>query len=234
MRVLAFLAVLLAHRPAQDSPGATPKPKDAQWQKRHQGFVEEARKGGIDLLFLGDSLTDAWREGKAKAIWEARFAPYHAANFGLSGDRTQHLLWRLQNGELDGIEPRVIVLLIGTNNIGQPGPETPASAVAGIQAILHTIRAKSPKSKILLLGVFPRNEHPDHPLRAQVKAINVELSKQDDGGKTIRFEDLGPRFLKSDGTLSKEIMYDFIHLTDKGYQVWADALRDPVAQLMKD
>src|SRR5689334_6718160 len=121
---LLFLALLL-----QDPAGATPVPKGDGWQKRHQDFVEEAGKGGYDVLFQGDSITDGWRNGAAKKIWDATFGPMKPANFGISGDRTKHVLWRLQHGEFDGgAPPRVVVLLIGTNNIGQKDPEPPASA----------------------------------------------------------------------------------------------------------
>ncbi len=227
---LAALALLLL---AQDLPGAQPQPKDKGWLKRHEGFAAEAKKGGIDLLFLGDSITDAWRGGKQKALWELHFAPLKAANFGISGDRTQHVLWRIQNGELEGIAPKAVVLMIGTNNIGQKDAEAPASAVAGIKAIVKEIQAKTPKTKVLLLGVFPRGEKPDHAHRAQIKEINAEIAKLDDGGKSVKFLDIGGKFLQPDGMISREIMPDFLHLTEKGYQIWADAVKEPLAELMK-
>jgi len=230
MRFHAAAVLLLL---VQELPGAQPVPRDAGWKKRHEGFVEEAKKGGIDLLFLGDSITDAWRSGKAKAIWDEQFAPLKAANFGISGDRTQHVLWRIQNGELEGIQPKVVVLMIGTNNIGQKNPEPPASAVAGIKAIVREIHARSPKTRVLLLGVFPRSERPDHPHRAQIKEINAEIARLDDGGKTVKFLDIGEKFLQPDGTISKEVMPDFLHLTEKGYRIWAEAIRPAVLELMK-
>src|SRR5688500_5427465 len=103
------------------NPATTPAPRDANWIKRHEGFVEIAKKGDVDLLFLGDSITDAWR-GR-KEIWEKNFAPLKAANFGIGGDRTQHVLWRLQNGEFDGIKPKVVMLMIGTNNVSSDSAE---------------------------------------------------------------------------------------------------------------
>src|SRR6185436_15063109 len=162
---IAALAVLLAL--VQEHPGAVPLPKTGGWLKRHEVFVEEARKGGFDVLFLGDSITDAWRGGAAKKIWDATFAPMKAANFGISGDRTQHVLWRLQNGEFEGLTlPKVVVLMIGTNNNGQKDPEPAVSAIAGIQSIVREIHKKSKSTKVLLLGVFPRGEKADNPLRA--------------------------------------------------------------------
>lgn len=228
-RAIALAVLLLA----QDLPGAQPQPKDKGWLKRHEGFVAEAKKGGIDLLLLGDSITDAWRGGKQKALWDEHFAPLKAANFGISGDRTQHVLWRIQNGELDGITPKAVMLMIGTNNIGQNNPEPPASAVAGIKAIVKEIHSKSPKTKVLLLGVFPRAEKPDHAHRAQIKEINAEIAKLDDGGKTVKFLDIGEKFLQPDGTISKETMPDFLHLTEKGYRIWSEAVKQPLAELMK-
>jgi lysophospholipase L1-like esterase len=228
-----FLAVALVVL-LQELPGATPVPKDANWVKRHEGFVAEAKKGECELLFLGDSITDGWRN-KPKAIFQAAFGQYQPLNFGISGDRTQHVLWRIQNGELDGIKPKVAVIMIGTNNIGQKDtPEKPESAVAGVTAIVSHLKSKLPTLKILLLGVFPRDEKPDHPRRAMVKEINAGIAKLDDGGKSVQFLDIGEKFMQPDGTLTKEIMPDFLHLSEKGYQIWADALKEPLAKLLKN
>ena len=228
---LAFLALALF---LQDQPGATPAPKTGGWLKRHEGFVEEAKKGGFEVLFQGDSITDAWRNNPARKIWDATFAPLKAANFGISGDRTQHVLWRLQNGEFEGLTlPKVVVLMIGTNNIGQKDPETAASAIAGIQAIVKEIHKKSEKTRILLLGVFPRGEKSDNPLRATIKEINAAAAKLDDGGKTVKFLDIGEKFLQPDGSLTKEIAPDFLHLSEKGYQIWADAIKEPLTEMLK-
>src|SRR3954470_8408249 len=188
MIALATLALSLL---VQDQPGATPAPKNGGWLQRPEGFAEGAKKGGFEVLFQGDSITDGWRNGAAKKIWDATFAPMKAANFGISGDRTQHVLWRLQNGEFEGLTlPKVVVLMIGTNNIGQKdNPESPASAVAGIQAIVKEIHKKSPNTKVLLLGVFPRGEKSDNPFRAQIQEINAAAAKLDDGGKSVKFLD---------------------------------------------
>ena len=234
MRTVAIATLALALL-VQDQPGATPAPKTGGWLKRHEGFAEEAKKGGYEVLFQGDSITDGGRNGKAKIIWDATFAPMKAANFGISGDRTQHVLWRLRNGEFDGITtPKVVVLMIGTNNIGQKdNPEPAASAIAGVDAILKTIHTKSPMTKVLLIGVFPRSEKPDHAFRAVIKEINAAIAKHDDEGKTVKFLDIGEKFLQPDGTLTKEIMPDFLHLSEKGYQIWADAIKEPLAALLK-
>src|SRR5258708_25934265 len=137
-----------------------PAPREPRWITRHRGFVEIAKKGGIEVLFLGDSITDFWRsEDKqrgGKAIWNANFAPLRAANFGVSADRTQHVLWRIENGELDGLKPKVVVLMIGTNNASLKRDDvmphnTAAEAVEGVTAVVKELRAKLPDSKILLL-----------------------------------------------------------------------------------
>src|SRR5262245_8175191 len=229
--------LLLGLVQAQPAPAPTPQPgtvpvsRPGGWMDRHTSFVAEARHGGIELLFLGDSITDSWR-GTGLAAWNERFAPLKAANFGLSGDRTQHLLWRLQNGELDGIHPKLVVVLIGTNNIGQKDPEPPQSAVAGIGAVVAELRRRLPKARILLLGVFPRGERPDDPLRAQIKEVNAGASRLADG-RTVIFLDVAGAFLEADGSLSKEIMPDSLHLSPKGYERWANAIREPVARLLK-
>lgn len=216
-----------------------PEPRDANWVKRHEGFVAIAKQGNVDVLFVGDSITDAWRreERGGKKVWDAHFAPLKAANFGISGDRTQHVLWRLQNGELDGIKPKAVVMMIGTNNTGfeRDGTtprNTPAETAAGVAALVQHLRAKQPQAKILLLAVFPRAEKPDHPQRKQVNEINALIRKLHDG-KNVHFLDIGGKFLAADGTLPKEIMPDFLHPQEKGYEIWANAIKEPLAKLLK-
>lgn len=231
--------------PAQNS-AISPAPRDPNWVKRHESFVEIAKKGGIDVLFLGDSITDFWRYDKrpgkgdahgGKEIWDKYFAPLHAENFGISGDRTQHVLWRLDHGEVDGLSPKALVLMIGTNNTGFETDKvtkrnTPEQAAQGVAAIVHELRQKLPKTKILLLAVFPRDNKPDGAGRQEVNAINAIISRLDDG-KYVHYLDINAKFLEPDGTLTKEIMPDFLHPTPKGYQIWADAIQQPLAQLMK-
>jgi len=216
------------------NPAATAMPRmnkekkpDPNWMKRHEGFVEIAKKGDVDILFLGDSITDAWRGKAAQPTWEKYFAPHKAANFGIGGDRTQHVLWRLQHGELDGIQPKVAVVMIGTNNTGS---ESASQIAEGITAIVKTIREKSPKTKVLLLGVFPRAEKADNPARAKIAEINKTISKLDDG-KNVRYLDIGAKFLKDDGMLTKDIMPDYLHLSARGYEIWGEAI-DPTVQEM--
>jgi len=212
-----------------------PVARDAKWIKRHDQFVAQATRGGIDLLFLGDSITDAWRT-KGSNVWAKYYAPRNAANFGISADRTQHVLWRMENGELDGIKPKVVVLLIGTNNTGNEKDtgkprNTPPEAIEGVTAVVKRLRAKLPGSRILLLAIFPRGEK-DSPQRDQIKQINSAIAQLADG-KQVKFLDLGKGFLEPDGTLPKDVMPDLLHPNEKGYQIWAEAMESTLADMLK-
>jgi lysophospholipase L1-like esterase len=221
-----------------------PEPREPGWMKRHDGFVEIAKKGDVDVLFLGDSITDFWRREPTaqqpmagKRVFDREFGSLRTANFGISGDRTQHVLWRIDNGELDGIKPKVIMLMISTNNTGFERDNvtprnTPAQAAEGVRQIIGRIREKLPKTKILLLAVFPRGENPDNPQRKQVNEINAIISKFGDG-KNVRFLDINQKFLTPDGTLTKDIMPDFLHPVEKGYEIWAAAVKQPLMEMAK-
>lgn len=198
-------------------------------RERHEQFLQRIAQGRIDLLFLGDSITDAWPK-RAKDVWQ-RFDPYNPADFGISGDRTEHVLWRIANGELDGISPKVVVIMIGTNNIGHFSDEKPEWAAAGVRKIVDTVRQKLPQSKILLLGVFPRGTR-DSDQRRKVNQINQIISKLDDG-QWVHYLDIGDKFLDADGELPREIMPDKLHPTTQGYEIWYDAMREKLDALMK-
>lgn len=218
-----------------ENTATNPVPRDAKWIARHEGFAKQAKQGGIDVLFLGDSITDFWRN-RGSNVWNQYYAPLHAANFGISADRTQHVLWRIAHGELDGIDPKVIVLMIGTNNTGKEKDNktirnTPQEVIEGVTAVVHEIRAKLPESKILLLAIFPRGE-PGNPQRDQIKEINQSLAHLGDG-KMITFLDIGTKFLQPDGTLTRDIMPDLLHPSEKGYKIWAEAMQPTLARLMK-
>lgn len=197
----------------------------------HEKFVSIAKEGKAQLVFLGDSITAGWA-GSGKEVWPKAFGQYTPANFGIGGDRTQHVLWRIQNGELEGIKPKAVVLMIGTNNVGAD----PAEGIAkGVTAIVETIRAKQPQAKILLLAVFPRGDKPTGKLGAaneKLKQVNAIIAKLDDG-KNVFFLDIGSQFPQPDGALTKEVMPDFLHLSPAGYQIWADAIGPKLAELMK-
>ncbi len=218
-----------------------PAPRDPNWKKRHEQFVEIAKRGGIELLFLGDSITDAWGgeghnpKSPGAAIFEKEFLPLKAANFGIGGDRTQHVLWRLQNGEFDGITPKVVMLMIGTNNSN--GKDNTAEEIAeGIQAIVREIHKRSPKTKVLLLAIFPRATGKTPEIQKEqtekINKVNEIIAKLDDGGKTVKFLDIGAKFKDGD-MIPKDIMPDQLHLSSKGYRIWADAVKETILQLME-
>jgi lysophospholipase L1-like esterase len=227
LRFLGLLALLAggATACAQGPSTVVPKTRPGSWMSMHEKFLSQAKKGGIDLLFLGDSITQGWNNNE---VWRRHYAPRKAANFGIGGDKTEHVLWRIQNGELEGIAPKVTVLMIGTNNAGG---STPDEIAQGITAIVDEIKTRLPKTKILLLGVFPRGQKP-MAVRERLKSVNEKIAKLGDGSR-VRFLDIGAAFLNDDGTISKEIMPDYLHLTRLGYRKWADAM-EPTLWSMLD
>ena len=223
--------------PVQPADVAAPKlGNDGQIQpafaKAHESFVAIAKKGEAQVVFLGDSITAGWNG--QKDLFEKEYAQYKAANFGIGGDRVQHVLWRVENGEFEGIKPKAVVLMIGTNNSGT-AENSPEQIAAGIKNIVEAIHKRTPDAKILLLAIFPRGEKEDpkgNPGRAKNQAVNAIIAKLDDG-KKVHFFDIGAKFLKPDGTLTVEIMKDRLHLTAAGYQIEADAIREKLASLVK-
>jgi lysophospholipase L1-like esterase len=221
--------------PSTPTPTPTPTPTDpddpsASVQRspdRHQEFLDRIKQGPADLLFLGDSITDYWRT-TGKSVFDANYAQYRPANFGVGGDRTQNVIWRITNGELDGIHPKAVVLMIGTNNLASA---TDQKIAAGIEKIVGIIREKLPSTKVLLLGILPRGGA-DDPRRARIKNINRIIGDLDDGGQHVKFLDMGPKFLRSDGSIGTDVMADLLHPTAKGYQIWADAMRSTLASLL--
>jgi lysophospholipase L1-like esterase len=208
-------------------PATEPRPRD---DARHQSFLEVAKAGNIDLLFVGDSITDWWRqEQRGLSVWNETFAPLRAANFGIAGDTTQGVLWRMQNGELDGFKAKLIVLMLGTNNINR-NPN--ADIAQGDRAILDEFRKRQPQAKVLLLGVFPRGAAPDNPFRASIKEINGHLAALADN-RQVFYMDIGDKFLAADGTLPVDIMPDGLHPNTQGYRIWADAISGRVRELMQ-
>jgi lysophospholipase L1-like esterase len=215
-----------------DVPAAKVESKTpTKFMQMHDSFLKRAKAGPIGVLFLGDSITEGWG-GRGKEVWNKTYAQYQPANFGIGGDRTQHVLWRIDNGELDGINPKVLVLMIGTNNIGYTAEEIAKADVK----ICSEIHEKLPNTKLLLLGIFPRGMDPKDAkvasMRDKIKAVNAELAKLDDGSKT-RYLDIGDKFLTPDGMLTKEIMPDALHPNAKGYQIWADAMQPLLDEVMK-
>lgn len=220
----------------------SPQPREGGWVKRHESFNEISKKGEAQLVFLGDSITQGW-EGNGKEVWAAKWAPLKAANFGIGGDRTEHVIWRLQNGNFDGLKPKLVVLMIGTNNTGhqnRPAKEhggavyisSAEQTAEGVKMILDILGKKLPETKVLLLGIFPRGATKDDKMRQQNVATNNLISGFADG-KRVHYMDIGNTFLQPDGTLPKEIMPDLLHLNAKGYEMWANAIEGKVTELMK-
>ena len=199
----------------------------AAFIKMHESFLKRAKAGEIGVLFLGDSITQGW-SGNGKEVWAKTYSNYDPANFGIGGDQTQHVLWRMDNGELDGISPKVVVLMIGTNNIGYRAEDI----VRADTKIVRELHQKLPDTKVLLLGIFPRAHLSTDVARAKIKIVNGELAKLDDG-KSTRYLDIGDKFLDQDGMLNKDIMPDFLHPNAKGYQIWADAMQSLLDEMMK-
>jgi len=217
------LAVSAAY--ANTATGLTPR-ADKGWKDRHASFNERIKQGNVDMLFIGDSITHGW-EGEGKPTWDKFYAKRNAVNLGISGDRTEQVLWRLDNGNIEGVHPKLAVIMIGTNNYKD---NTVPEIAEGITAIVNKLRTRLPEMKILLLGIFPRDEKPG-ATRTKLADINAIISKLDDG-KMINYMDIGPKFLEADGTLPKSIMPDALHPNAKGYEIWADAIEGKVKELL--
>ncbi|HMO12886.1 MAG TPA: sulfatase-like hydrolase/transferase [Pirellulaceae bacterium] len=191
------------------------------WRERYQKKLQAARDSDVDVVFIGDSITQSW-EGAGKATWDAHFAKLNSLNLGFSGDRTEHVLWRLKRNSLQNKQPQAVVLMIGTNNTGHL-MQSPNEVAEGIREIVDTLRILAPHAKILLLGVFPRDQNPTAAGRINNAAINTLIGEYQDDVH-IKFLDLTDQFLEADGTLSAEVMPDYLHLSSEGYRRWADGI----------
>jgi beta-glucosidase len=198
------------------------------WMPRHEKVLDEVASGNVDLIMVGDSITHGW-EGDGKEFWDQYYELRNAVNMGFSGDRTQHVLWRFDHGEIDGISPKLAVLMIGTNNSN--GEDNTAEEIAdGIKAICAEIQIKLPKTKILILAIFPRGAGPSPQREKNAKAS--ELASRIADAKKIFYLDINDKFLEDDGTLPKEIMPDLLHPNKKGYEIWAEAMEPTIQKLM--
>ncbi len=199
------------------------------WTARHKSLNAIAKKGDVDLVFLGDSITHSW-ETEGLETWKKYYGRRKAANFGISGDQTQHIIWRIDNGNFDGIKPKLIIIMIGTNNVGH---NTPGEVAEAMEVIVKRLRIKLPESRLLLLGIFPRGGKADDELRAANAKASRLFSKLADN-RMIHYMDIGQKFLEKDGTLSPKIMPDALHPNAKGYRIWAKAIETKVAELMEE
>ncbi len=236
LRSLLCLAVMTSVTACASASNHAPYPP---WNENgkigHEQLVAKARTPDtrIDLYFLGDSITRRWGAldyPEFLAHFQKNFHGWNAGDFGWGGDSTHNILWRIQNGELDGVNPKVIVLLAGTNNIGdKPKPGAADDAVDGIAAILETCKAKAPGATIILMAVLPRNDNPES--NRIVAEVNRRIVKLADG-KTVRWLDIGDQLADKDGKLHEGMTVDNLHLTVKGYEIWAKALKPILTELL--
>lgn len=229
LTVFCMVTVCCAAFAAAEPTTVKPAPRnDKWWQDRHNSFNERIKKGNVDLLFIGDSITHGW-EGGGKDVWAKYYEKRNAVNLGIGGDQTQHVLWRLDNGNIDGVAPKLAVLMIGTNNAGS---NTSEDIATGVKAIVDKLRAKLPNTKVLVLGIFPRGADNEDKLRKVNAKANEIIAKLADN-KNVFYLDIGPKFLAADNsTLSKDIMPDLLHPQATGYIIWASAIEPEIAKLM--
>jgi lysophospholipase L1-like esterase len=199
----------------------------AKWKEIHAAQQAVAKQGGIDLMFVGDSITQGWPHD----FFEQQFGRFHAANFGVGGDHTGNVLYRLDDPVMATLKPRAIVLLVGVNNFFHCADNT-AQTFAGIRQVVATLRQEYPDARILLNAVLPYGEANEEFKREQVRELNRMVAALDDG-KHVFYRDYGPRFLQADGTIPTDVMADHLHPTAKGYRIWADAMLPDIEQLMK-
>jgi beta-glucosidase len=209
------------------------------WTVRHRSILGRNKQGRVDLIMVGDSITHYW-EREGKQIWDQYYAKRNAVNMGFSGDRTQHVLWRLQNGEIDGINPKLAVLMIGTNN--SKGDDNTSEQIAdGIKAVVCTLRTKLPQTKILVLAIFPRGSAQQRESKTEDASYNPQWAKNDKANKLVSkiadnkmiyYLDINKAFLNKKGVLTREVMPDLLHPKEKGYQIWAEAIEPTIVKLI--
>ncbi len=208
---------------AESSESITPQPRlkeyewmtTERWQQMHAEDVAIAKKDDIELLFIGDSITEGWPQN----LWEEYFGGYRAANFAIGGDKTENLLWRLDHGSVGKLDPEVVSLLIGVNNFGLSN-HSPEEVIAGIEAVVGKLKQKFPNAKILLHGIFPHKESAQHQARDQVRQVNRAVAELADDPR-VYFLDIGTQLVEANGDISPEIMPDYLHLSEQGYRIWA-------------
>src|SRR5437773_1803309 len=216
-----------AHSAVEPAPRA-----DQGWKDRQELLNKRAAEAGdkAQIIFIGDSITQGW-EGEGKEVWAKYYAHRNAVNLGIGGDRTQHVLWRLDHGNLDGLKPRAAVVMIGTNNSN--GEDNSVEQIAdGVAAIVRKLREKLPQTKVLLLAIFPRSENPS-PQRGKVLMVNQIVRKLADE-RNVFWADFGQLYVNSDGLIPRDIMPDYLHLSKRGYELWAEAIEEKLAQLIGD
>lgn len=220
----------------ENSPALKSAPLETEWavdwwMPRHVDKLKEEGRKSARLLFLGDSITHGW-ETTGNDVFRKYIADYKVYNIGFSGDRTENVLWRLRHGAIDGINPEAAVLMIGTNNTGHR-QDSPECTSAGILMILDELHERLPDMHVLLLAIFPRGESPDDELRMLNQEINNKIKEYGER-EQVTFLDLNHIFLDDDENLSKDIMPDFLHPNEKGYQIWAEEMNTAIKALIHE
>jgi len=225
--LVSLLSTSSVAQQTKENTAIKPVPRSGGWMKRHESFNARVAKGDVDLLMIGDSITHGW-EGSGRKVWEEFYSKRNAVNLGIGGDRTQHVLWRLENGNIEGISPKLAVLMIGTNNCGS---NTPEEIAEGVEVIVEKLRTELPKMKVLVLAIFPRGADDTHGGRQVNMKANELIAKLADG-QMVHFLNINDAFLTKDRILTREIMPDLLHPREKGYGIWAETMEPTVAKLM--
>jgi lysophospholipase L1-like esterase len=214
---------------SQANSAIIPVPRTGGATNRQSQVLQRAKDnpGPCDIAFIGDSITQGW-EAAGKNVWTKYYGKRKCLNFGVGGDRTQHVLWRFENGQLDGIKPKAAVLMIGTNNSNKDD-NTEAEILEGVQAIVKQIRSRLPETKVLVVAIFPRGQT-FSAQRGKILQVNQALEKLADG-KMIQYVDFGSQLIENDGSISKMIMPDYLHLSEAGYEIWAKAVEPKLKQM---
>ncbi len=232
-RVYYFLIVALTQLSTQlghtENTAVVPVARtNASWIQKHEAINQKARLGNIDLLYVGDSIVEHY-DNQGREVWARYYAPRKALNLGISGDRTEHVLWRLDHGNIDGLAPKLAIVMIGQNNGGR---NTGEEIGAGVTAIVEKLRTRLPATKILLLGIFQRREKPTPERAVLARANEIAARLADD--RTIFYLDINSVFVRPDGTISRTLMPDFEHPSPSGHRLWAEAIEPKVAALLGD
>jgi beta-glucosidase len=233
--LLQFSAVAQADAPSialavQTNTAVIPVSRTGTITNRQNLVIQRAKEnpGDYDIEFIGDSITQGW-EGAGKNVWQEFYGQRKVINMGVSGDRTQHVLWRFEQGQLDGVKAKAAVVMIGTNNSNKDD-NSEADILEGVTAIVQQIRTRQPDTKIILMGIFPRGEK-FNPQRGKILQVNQALARLDDG-KNIFYIDIGSQLIENDGSISKSMMHDYLHPGEAGYKIWANAIEPKIKEVL--
>jgi beta-glucosidase len=242
--IIVSTCVIAAKNPCDikaDSNSVVPIPKldKESWVSRHNDILKRIKQGKVDIIMVGDSITHFW-ETSGKQVWDKYYANRNVVNMGISGDKTQNVIWRLQNGEVSNINPKLAILMIGTNN-SKNNDYTSQQIADGVKAIVCQLRTRLPQTKILILAIFPRGSDEQRKDKTQDAKFNPQWAKNDKANeivskiadnKMIYYLDINKKFLNKKGVLTRDIFPDLLHPGEKGYTIWAEAMEPTIAKLM--